>query len=175
MFRFVAKVYDVASVIRFRLWYLVLLASCVFILYFFSDIFFWFNALVDWYGDNINGATPSFIQRAENYHVGIELLSNSFPYGLGMGGVQVAGIRGLSSFYLALLVQLGLFCVPLIAALLVLLYYTILMRDIWLLGALGFSFLHLFIIDTFYLPQILLTVLFIGIRYEERFGVGVEN
>jgi hypothetical protein len=40
------------------------------------------------------------------------------------------------------------------------LYRSFLTKNIWIIGAFMFAFVHLLIIDTFYLPQVFLPILF---------------
>ena len=85
-------------------------------------------------------------------------------YGAGFGSIREAGYIGLTSFYLSLVVQLGALAIPFIVF--VVYFFTTALRtgDFFALFCLLSSFLHLLIIDVFYLPPIFVAIFFLGWR-----------
>jgi hypothetical protein len=121
----------------------------------------WALALKTWYIENLTGVTPSSITRFGLYKLGYSAALDSWPLGIGMGNIQeVLKLKGLASFYLSLVVQLGVLSVPFFLLILFFLYRSFLTKNIWIIGAFMFAFVHLLIIDTFYLPQVFLPILF---------------
>jgi hypothetical protein len=121
----------------------------------------WILGLKKWYIENLTGVTPSSISRFGLYKLGYSAALDSWPLGMGMGNIQeVLKVKGLASFYLSLIVQLGVLSVPFFLLILFFLYRSFLTKNIWIIGAFMFAFVHLLIIDTFYLPQVFLPILF---------------
>ena len=121
----------------------------------------WALALKKWYIENLTGITPSSISRFGLYKLGYGAMLDSWPLGMGMGNIQeVLQVKGLASFYLSLVVQLGVLSIPFFLLILFFLYRSILTKNMWIIGAFMFAFTHLLIIDTFYLPQVFLPILF---------------
>jgi len=146
--------------LRFLFWYL-LLATLLMVV--FSNLAYWLSwikALMLWYQDNLTVNSSSSIARMNNLWLAVNMIKEGWPWGLGMGAVQDLGYKGLTSFYLALVVQLGILSLPFFALILYLFWQTVQTRNIWLVAAFIFAFAHLLIIDVFYLPQVFLPILF---------------
>ena len=122
------------------------------------------QAAVKWVFQNITNQTVSANYRVENFNAGVELLETHGLFGAGFGSIREAGFRGLTSFYLSLVVQLGVLAIPFIVF--VGYFFTLAFRadDFFALFCLLSCFLHLLIIDVFYLPPIFVAIFFLGWR-----------
>jgi len=128
----------------------------------------WILALKKWYIQNLTGLTPSSTARFGLYQMGYSLVLDSWPLGIGVGNIQGLGVNGLASFYLSLVVQLGVLSIPFFLLYVFFFYRSLLTRNIWIIGSFMFASAHLLIIDTFYLPQVFLPVLFAEMYIRNR-------
>ena len=128
----------------------------------------WILALKKWYIQNLTGLTPSSTTRFGLYQMGYSLVLDSWPLGIGVGNIQGLGVNGLASFYLSLVVQLGVLSIPFFLLYVFFFYRSLLTRNIWIIGSFMFASAHLLIIDTFYLPQVFLPVLFAEMYIRNR-------
>lgn len=119
----------------------------------------WIQALFDWIWQNLEGKTPSAIRRIELAHYGLELMKSNNLFGCGFGCVQLSGVDGLSSFYLAIIVQLGLGSIIFFSLITYIFWLFLRTGEFWLIASFIFGFSHLLIIDGFYLPAVFLPMI----------------
>jgi hypothetical protein len=147
---------------RYFFWYLFFVGFGLVVLTNFNFVLSIVDAIYTWVAQNLSNQTVSANTRVENFFTGLDFITRDSVLGNGFGFIQEAGFRGLSSFYLALVVQLGVFSIPFFGLVGYLLYISMKKLDILVTCALLSGFLHLFIIDTFYLPQIYIAVIVLG-------------
>jgi hypothetical protein len=141
---------------------IVVLLVMIIILFFtnFSYWVSWFDALKEWYIVNLTGLTPSGKARLISYQFGLGIISDSWPFGIGVGGIQALGLKGITSFYLSMLVQMGVYSFFYFLIITFFFYRSLMTKNIWIVSSFFFAWTHLLTIDTFYLPQIFLPIIF---------------
>lgn len=146
----------------------IVIGSVIFYLINFDPVIFWTNALVEWYLLNLSGSTPSAVARLELFRVAFELIQERPLIGWGWGAVQELGYRGLSSFYIALLVQLGVLAIPFFLVFAFIFVLAIRVRSALVVFAFLAAWAHLLIVDVFYVPQVLVSVMFVFNEYVKK-------
>ncbi len=141
---------------------IVVLLGVIMILFFtnFSYWVSWFDALKEWYIVNLTGLTPSGKARLISYQLGLGIISDSWPFGIGVGGIQALGLKGMTSFYLSMLVEMGVYSFFYFLIITFFFYRSLMTKNIWIVSSFFFAWIHLLTIDTFYLPQIFLPIIF---------------
>lgn len=134
----------------------------------FDPVKFWVNALAEWYFLNLSGSTESAVGRLELFKVALDLIHERPLTGWGWGAIQELGYRGLSSFYIALVVQLGVFAIPFFLVFTFIFVLAIRVGSALVVFAFVAAWAHLFIVDVFYVPQVVISVMFVFYQYEKK-------
>jgi len=138
-----------------------------FILLVLSNLTFWLSwiqAFYDWFFLNLSGGSSSAQDRLSKLNAALGFIDSNGAFGLGLGGIQLAGLNGISSFYLALIVQLGILAIPLFLFVGWLCYLAWRSGSVLIGCAFVCAFAHLLIVDTFYLPQVFVALIAVYLR-----------
>lgn len=154
--------------LRYILWFYFFSLLSLFVVI--NSIFLigYFDAFIEWFMANLVGITPSALSRLDNLNKAINFIQNGGFFGIGMGGIQNLGYNGLASFYLALVVQLGILSLPFFLLFFYFFVKVITSGNPWAFMCFTSAFAHLLIIDVFYLPQVFTAILFVFLAIKNK-------